>query len=373
MAALMTSEMISTDRIIILMEECRRMGIEVLPPDVNESELAFSVVGDKIRFGLAAVKNVGHGAVEAIIQAREESGRFESLFDFCARVESSALNRRTVESLVMAGAFDTVRGKRAQLFGAVESALNFGHSVQKKEAINQSDLFGSGMNDGTVQEPVLLELDEWNSAMILQHEKTALGFYVSGHPLDRFRLELVTFASASTENLSEKPDNSEATVGGIVQTLKINYDKSSRQWAVVNLEDFYGAIEVLVFAEQFERYRNLLRPDANLLFRGKVSTREQQKPKLIASDVRALEGIFDRAPALMEIFVNGETRATSLEKIKLLLSGSPGKVVVRLNLISRGELFSLEPKGLRVTPSMELVESLGELVGKENINFSELR
>lgn len=373
MAALMTSEMISTERIIILMEECRRMGIDILPPDVNESELAFSVVGDKIRFGLAAVKNVGHGAVEAIIDARNESGRFASVFDFTARVESSALNRRTIESLVMAGAFDTVRGRRSQLHQSVEAALNFGHSVQRKEAINQSDLFGSGRDDGTIQEPQLPEIDEWNTATTLQNEKLALGFYVSGHPLDRYRFELSTFASVNSETLADCADNSESSIGGIVQSLKINYDKASRQWAVVNLEDFFGQIEILVFAESFERFRSLLRPDAVLLFRGKVSTREQQKAKLIADQITPVDGIFDQLPAMMEIFLNGNVNSNVLNQIKLLLSRHPGKVAVRLNLISAGQLFNLELNHLKVLPTAEMIDDLSDLVGTENISFSEQR
>jgi DNA polymerase-3 subunit alpha len=373
MAALMTSEMDSTDRIIILMAECRRMNIEVLPPDVNESELAFSVVGDKVRFGLAAVKNVGHGAVEAVIDARQSGGRFSSIFDFCARVDSTALNRRTIESLVMAGAFDTVRGRRAQLHQAVEAALNFGHSIQRKEAINQSDLFGSGREDGTVQEPQLPEVEKWNTATTLQNEKVALGFYVSGHPLDKYHFELAAFASANTETFAERSDNSEAAVGGIVQSLKINYDRSSRQWAIVAIEDFFGVIEAMVFAEPFERSRPLLKPDSVLLFKGKVSTREQQKPKLIVEEVTPLEGIFDRAPALMELFLNGEVNPRLLNQIKLILSRNPGRVAVRLIMVSGGQLFSLELDSLKVLPTSEMVSALGELIGKENVSFVERR
>ncbi|MCK4857844.1 MAG: DNA polymerase III subunit alpha [candidate division Zixibacteria bacterium] len=371
MAALMTSEMDSTDRIIILMEECRRMGIEVLPPDVNESELAFSVVGDKIRFGLAAVKNVGHGAVEAIIRAREESGRFDTLFDFCARVESGALNRRSIESLVMAGAFDTVRGNRAQLHQAVETALNFGHSLQKKEAMNQSDLFGSGSDDGTVQEPPLPKIEDFNVATTLQHEKEALGFYVSGHPLDKYRLELAAFASVNSETIVDRKDSSQVTIGGIIQALRINYDKVNRQMAFITLEDFFGVVDVIVFADVFERSRRLLRPDSMLIFKGKVSTREQEKPKLISDEVEALEGIFDRRSASMEIFINGDRSADLFEKIKQILDRNRGRVTVSISLISRGQLFQLELQKLRVLPTTEMVDQLSALVGRENVAFRE--
>lgn len=373
MAALLSSEMESADRIIVLMEECRRMGIELLPPDVNESELAFSVVGDKIRFGLAAVKNVGHGAVEAMINARNDGEHFYSLFDFCARVDSSAINRRAIESLVAAGAFDSVKGNRAQQFAAVEIALNFGHSLQKKEAINQSDLFGSGRDDGTVQEPALPASEEWSTAEILAREKEALGFYVSGHPLDRYRLEIAAFASANIETISEAADGEMASIGGIIQALRISYDKQGRQMAFVTLEDFYGVLDVIVFADLFERSREHLRPDAMLLLRGKVNTREGEKPKIIGDQVTPLEGIFEMREATMEIFLNGKSEPGILDRIKRVLEKNPGRVGVVLKLVSGNQLFSLGVSGLRVTPSTKLVDQLGELVGRQNLTFREQR
>ncbi len=369
MAASMTSEMGSTDRIIILMEECRRMGIEVLPPDVNESELAFSVVGDKIRFGLAAVKNVGHGAVEAILEARNEGGRFESIFDFCARADLGAVNRRTIESLVMSGAFDSVRGNRSQLFGAVEVALNFGQSIQRKEGIAQSDLFGSGGADDTVQEPLLPNVDEWNAATILQNEREALGFYVSGHPMERFRLELSAYATTNSEEISDRPDGTDVSLGGIVQALKVSYDKQGRQMAFITLEDFFGVVEVVVFADLFERSRQMIHTDAVLLARGRVSTRENEKSKLVASEICRLEGLFDQRPALMEIFINGGASANLLQDIESLLRRYPGPVGVQLAVVSGSQLFYLRSKNLKVRPEGKLFEQLTLLVGKENINF----
>jgi DNA polymerase III subunit alpha len=369
MAASMTSEMGSTDRIIILMEECRRMGIEVLPPDINESELAFSVVGDKIRFGLAAVKNVGHGAVEAILKAREEGERFESIFDFCARVDLGSVNRRTIESLVMAGAFDSVRGYRSQLLGSVEAALSFGQSIQRKEGIAQSDLFGSGLTDQTIQEPLLPNIDEWNAATILQNEKEALGFYVSGHPLERFRLELTAFATTNSEAIGDRADGSDVSIGGIVQSLKVSYDKQGRQMAFVTLEDFFGVVEAVVFADLFERSRQIIRTDAVLLARGRVSTRENEKPKLVASEIVQLEGLFDQKAAVMEIFINGGASAKLFEDIELLLRRFPGPVGVQLAVVSSSQLFYLVPKNMRVRPEGKLFEQLSQLVGKENINF----
>lgn len=369
MAAGMTSEMDSTERIIVLMEECRRMGIQVLPPDVNESELAFNVVADKVRFALTAVKNVGQGAVEAILKARAEGGKFTTIFDLCARVELTALNRRTIESLITAGALDSLAGSRAQKFEAVEQALSFGQSIQRKEAINQSDLFGSGINDTTIQEPLLPRLDEWNRATLLQKEKEALGFYVSGHPLENYRVELTAFATVNSDEIGDKADGGDVSLGGIVQALKINYDKQGRQMAFITLEDFFGVIEVIAFADLFEKSRQLVHVDARLLCRGRVSTRENEKPKLIASEIVNLEGLFNQRPAVLELFVNGNANDKLLNDINLIFTKYPGPVKVQIFLMSGEQLFTLTPKRLKIMPEAPMMEALEQLVGRENISF----
>ncbi len=372
MAANLTSEMDSTDRIIVLMEDCRRMGIKVLPPDVNESAACFTVVGNNIRFALTAVKNVGLGAVEAIIRARGAAERFTTIFDLCSRVELNALNRRMLESLITAGALDSLAGTRAQKFEAVEQALSFGQSIQKKEAIHQVDMFSLGGADTTVQEPPLPRLDEWNRATLLQREKETLGFYVSGHPLENYRLELAAFANVNSDEIVERQDGSDVSIGGIIQNLKINYDKSQRQYAFITLEDFYGVIEVIVFADVFERCRATIQSDARLLCRGRVSTRENERPKLIASEIVPLEGLFNSRPAMLELFVNGNAELKLLNDIGLVLAKSPGPVRVQMNLISGDQLFTLSPRKLRVLPDTTMITELEQLLGRDNVSFRKL-
>ena len=369
MAANMTSEMISTERIIVLMEECRRMGIEVLPPDVNESQESFTVVDNKIRFALTAVKNVGQGAVQAIITARNAGGNFTSLCDLTTRVELNALNRRTLESLTMSGALDSLTGNRAQIFDAIESALSFGQSIQRKEAIHQVDLFAGGDVDVTVQEPPLPKVDEWARSVLLQKEKEALGFYVSGHPLEKYRLELAAFASVNTEEISEQPDGADVSLGGIVQALKINYDKQGRQMAFITLEDFFGVIEIITFADLYEKSKQIVQVDARLLCRGRVSTRENEKPKLISSEIVNLEGLFNVRPATMEVFLNGSANDKVLQDMYLELAKYPGPVKVQISLLSGSQLFTLAPRKIKVMPEPQMIERLERLVGKENITF----
>jgi DNA polymerase-3 subunit alpha len=370
MAANMTSEMISTERIIVLMEECRRMGIAVLPPDVNESQESFTVVGNKIRFALTAVKNVGEGSVQAILAARNEGGKFSSLCDLTTRVELNALNRRALESLTMSGSLDSLAGNRAQLFEAIEGALNFGQSIQRKEAIHQVDLFAlDGAIDVTVQEPPLPKLDEWNRSLLLQKEKEALGFYVSGHPLEKYRLELAAFASVNSEEISEQPDGADVSLGGIVQSLKINYDKQGRQMAFITLEDFLGVIEILVFADLYEKSRQFIHVDARLLCRGRVSTRENERPKLIGAEIVNLEGLFNTRAAVMEVFVNGSATVKLLQDICLNISSNPGPVRVQISMVSGNQLFTLAPRKLRIMPEPLMIDQLEKIVGKENISF----
>jgi DNA polymerase-3 subunit alpha len=182
-------------------------------------------------------------------------------------------------------------------------------------------------------------------------------------------LELAAFATVNSEVIADRIDGSDVSLGGIVQSLKVSYDKHSKQMAFVTVEDFYGVVEVVVFADLFERSRQLIRTDAVLLARGRVSTRENEKPKLIASEIAQLEGLFDQKTAVMEIFINGGASAKLFEDIELLLRRYPGPVGVQLAIVSSSQLFHLIPKNLRVRPEGKLYEQLSHLVGKENINF----
>lgn len=305
-----------------------------------------------------------------MIAARNAEGSFKSLCDLTTRVELNALNRRTLESLVMSGALDSLDGNRAQQFDAIESALNFGQSIQRKEAIHQVDMFAAmGAVDLTVQEPRLLQIDEWNRSVLLQKEKEALGFYVSGHPLEKYRLELSAFATVNSEEISEQSDGADVSLGGIVQNLKINYDKQGRQMAFITLEDFFGVIEILTFADLYEKSKQLIHVDARLLCRGRVSTRENEKPKLIGAEIVNLEGLFNTRPAVMDLFVNGSADDKILQDICFELASHPGPVKVQISMVSGGQLFTLSPRKIKVLPDQQMIDKLERLVGKENISF----
>jgi DNA polymerase-3 subunit alpha len=198
MAALLTSERANTDKMVVYIGECREMGIRVLPPDVNQSDIFFTVVGNDIRFGLAAIKNVGEGAVEAILRARKD-GPFRSIFDFCERVDLRAVNRRVVESFIKSGSFDSLDPRRASLYAALDRAMEAGQKDQRDREQGQSSLFG-GPDDGAHPAPPerVRDVPEWGEGERLAFEKESLGFFITGHPLERFRSELEQWATATT-------------------------------------------------------------------------------------------------------------------------------------------------------------------------------
>ncbi|MCK4417933.1 MAG: DNA polymerase III subunit alpha, partial [Candidatus Latescibacteria bacterium] len=267
MAANLTSEMGNSDRVGVLLDECRRMGIQVLPPDVNESQAGFTVVPEGIRFGLGAIKNVGIAVIKAIVKAREKEGKFKNIFDFCERVDQRYLNKRTIESLIMAGATDSLAGHRAQLITVLEQALEGAQTIQADRQRGQTSLF----ENLSVQEKELPDIPPWSESQMLADEKKMLGFYVSGHPLEKYQQDLQAFATHRIGELSELEDGTAVVVGGIITKLKKTTDRKGKPMAFATLEDFSGATEVLVFSDSYEKFRSLVVTDQLVMAEGRVS------------------------------------------------------------------------------------------------------
>ncbi len=289
MAASISAEIGDTDYVVQLIEECRKMGIRVLPPDVNESSSDFIVTPDGIRFGLSAIKNVGFGAVESILRARDEGGRFNSLFEFSVRIDLRLANKKTIESLIQAGAFDTIEQNRALLFANVEKAVQHGQNVRGHSSRGQSSLFEAGAPGGNGHhEPVMAPAERWSEAEQLAREKSVLGFYVSGHPLNRYRRELRAFATAEFGSPDRVKNGTTIRVGGIVTSLKKKIDKKGNTMAFVTFEDFSGKGEGIVFSDAYKQYHEVLRPDAMVLAIGK-GERSGDAIKLIVNEIVPLE------------------------------------------------------------------------------------
>jgi len=365
MAANMTSEMDSSDRIYILMEECRKMSITVLPPDVNESEKGFSVKDKKIRFGLLAVKNVGAGAVEAIIEARNQDGKFTSFADFVSRVNLKNLNRRVVESLIAAGALDSIPGNRAQKTEVVEQMLEFGQKVHSSAMT--ADLFATSGAPIERKEPELPDIPEWSLSRRLSREKEMLGFYVSGHPLDRYRSELTAFGSADTAVIAEVKDGRQVLMGGIISSIKLMNDKRGNRMAFITLEDFKGTAEMIIFSDCYEKGKAFIVEDGIVMVTGRVSTREGQDPKVIVSDLFPLSSLSERFDCQLVIRLEENTSERKLIAIQNALDKESGKTPVIFAARRNGDEYFIRSKRFAVSPTDRLILRLKELVGETSV------
>ena len=297
MAALMNSFSGNSDKVGYYIQTCRKRGIRVLPPDVNSSQEKFSVEDGAIRFGFAGVKNLGHGAIQAIVAEREAGGPYRDIFDFCERVACAAVNKKCVESLIRAGAMDALPGNRAQKLGVYERAIDAAGRRQKTAVQGQLSLFDA-VEDVELAPPPLPDLPEFSRQDQLRMEREVTGVYITGHPLDEYEAELskLEVNSQVLQGLSEEADGGMAwdqklvSMGGIVAERKLKATKSGTMMAFVQLEDMYGLTEVLVFPKVYDRVGHLLNQDAAVLLTGRLSVREEESPKLLLDSVRPLGG-----------------------------------------------------------------------------------
>jgi DNA polymerase-3 subunit alpha len=312
MASLLTSEMQSTDNVVKYIAECRNSDIQVLPPDINESGKEFTVIGSKIRFGLVAVKNVGEGAIESIIEARKEAA-FSSLCDFCERVDLKKVNKRVIESLIKCGAFDSTGEYRSRMMAYLEDCLDYGQRVQKEKSDPQIGLFDLQESRQAINLPPVPEIDEWRKKQLLTFEKESLGFYITGHPLDGYEELLEKFTNANSIVLKEKNDGETIRVGGIVRDTKIIKTKKGDLMAFVNLEDLHGSIEVTVFSSLYVKVYDLLLEDTPLLVQGQIQ-KDENYIKMLADAIIPM----DKAEEIWTTSIHINIDITLTEKSMLL-------------------------------------------------------
>jgi len=363
MAALLTSETNDTDKIVKYIEECRVMGLEVLPPDVNESSSDFTVVEDKIRFGLVAVKNVGETAIQSILTARKNEGRFGTLYDFCERVDLRLVNKRVIESLVKCGAFDSLGARRAQLAAVVDKAMEAAASAQRDRAHGQVSLLDVLSASGTSRReaPPLPNLPEWDRLQLLTAEKETLGFYITGHPLSEHRATLDKYATATTESLPSLPDKSTARLGAIVTVVKEISTKSGDRMAFVTLEDQNGSVEAVVFPDVYRASMLHLAKDSAVLVRGLVDIGEDGGAKLVVSEVRPLVLSENGGAPLVEVTLSAAAATPEgLRRLEAILKARPGNSPLRLNLqLPEGGQVTIAPAAsLTVTADEKLRQAL---------------
>jgi DNA polymerase-3 subunit alpha len=369
MAALLTSEVEKTDKIVQYIAECRELGITVLPPDVNQSERSFTVVEGGIRFGLAAVKNVGEGAIESILAARAADGPFTSLFDFCTRIDLRKVNKRVLEGLVKCGALDSFGARRAQHMEALDLAMEAAQGAQRDRSQGQVSLFAAAAQP--LMEPKLPEVPEWPEHQLLALEKEALGFYVTGHPLAELAGDLAKLTTPSRD-FGELTEGAEVRVGGLVTAVKNYNDRKGEPMAFVTLEDLDGSFEVTIFSKLFKTCQQLVVPDAAIVVVGKANVTDASV-KFLADEVFPAAEAKERLVRAvhLRLLTPGLERET-MERIGRLVKQHRGQVPVYLHLVipQHSETVLRAGSSLQVRPAPEFVSGLEELLGKDAVTLS---
>ena len=361
MAATLSADMHDTDKIVKSINECRHMKIESLPPDINESDREFKVTGNSIRFGLEAVKGVGAAAIESIIEARNEGGVFSSVEDFAKRVDTRKVNKKVLEGLVKAGAFDSMGMHRAEAMSIVSDLLNGGSSKDS----GQQSIFGEDSEENNK------EIKEWDETELLKNEKEALGFYITGHPLTKYSMLLNKLKAKKTSELDNAPDREEIVVGGVIRSIKKKNVKSTGDMmAYLALEDDEGSIEVIVFSELYKNCMSILKKDALILIKGSTD-KDEKGVRVRAKEVSMLEGAGKNNFKRVEIFIKDDVMSSSenLRNLRSLVSQHPGACQLYLR-IRLPESQTLIATGLNVKPDTILIETLENMVGRGAVTFS---
>jgi len=374
LAANLTNEFGNKNKVSNFLEDCRKLKIEVLPPDVNNPTVSFDVVGGKIRFGMSAIKNVGINAVEEIIRSRNKLGRdFTSLFDFCSNVDTRIVNKRTLEGLVIAGAFDGSNKNRAQLFEAVENALEFGHKAAHFQTSSENSLFGSVDEVMKISEPKLPDIKPWTEKEKLAREREVIGFYVTGHPLQKYEVEYRSFATIHLGETEELEDINLDMVRacGVITSLETKIDKAGRVMAFLTLDDFSGSCEALVFSKAYEKFGKFLSEEECVFIIGKPES-SGDAIKIQIEEVIPLEAARERFTESIKISLEqNENSPGKVGELKSVLEKHKGSIPIYLSLTSNGSkprLFFL--KDFRAKISNELVDALNYILGEDSVIFT---
>ena len=374
MAALLSSEIGDTDKVVQYINEARDLGLEVLPPDVNEPGFKFTVVGEKrIRFGLGAVRNVGRGAIESVIAGRGQ-GPFGTLNDLVGRIDLRLCNKRVLESLVAAGACDSLEGHRSQQMAALDTVLAEAQLLQQEREAGQGSLFGEASPDARPEPPALPDVPPWSEAERLAREKELIGFFISGHPLARFRSEVELFGTRTTATLgqwSEQP----VTIGAVVTAVRRQISKKTgKEYARLVLEDFHGTAEAIVFPESWAQLNQTIAEDACLLLTGGYSLRDrgEDRAPFIVEQARPLDLLRQTGALALALrwACPHAPPPTDLAAVASICTGHPGPAPVYIEWSDgNGDSVRLRSRRLRITPNEEVVQALRTLLGADAVRL----
>ncbi len=375
MASNLSSEMSNSDKIVLLIDECRKMGIEVVPPDINYSKAKFEPLGEnKIAFGMVAIKNVGLGAIDSITKTREKHGKYKNILQMLQYLDLRLVNKKVLESLVQCGACDSLEGHRAQNFNVIESAIEFGQNYQSKLKLNlsQHSLFDVDPNvNDTVSYPKLPEVPEWTDNEKLQQEKEFLGFYISGHPLKKFESIIKLYAPQNnSKNGEASTDKSAMSIAGIITEIRTLLDRNNNKMAFVKMEDFQNTYEAVVFASVYPQFEDLLQVESTVLLRGRLNS-EPDDPitKIICEEVYDL----DKVPAELTNSLLIKINKTKLSEDKItylknLLASHRGKIPIYFKLSLNGkDEVNMISKNVKIAVTSTFLDKLEQIITLENI------
>jgi len=370
MAAMLTSVTGSTDDVVKYINECREMGIGVEPPDINVSTANFTPHGPAIRFGLAAVKNVGHNAIESIVAGRKEKGRYNSIYEFCEKVDLRLLNKRVLESLVKSGAMDSL-GRRAQLMAVLDKAIDRAAKTQRDAESGQHGLFGVFQQEENQSDNNRLpDTPDWDEHTRLAAEKEILGFFITGHPLEKYRDKLENLRALSTGDIaamkSSTGKDENITTAGIITGIKVLKSKKGDFYAQGTLEDMEGSVEMIVFPEAYRKLGDKVKLEVPVLVRGGLRIEEGANPKLTANEISPLEDAKVPLPRSLRIRIPVETASEStVDDLHLLCSQSKGEAKVLFDVERQGDfMVVMEAEGYNVLPDRNFMARVEELCGR---------
>jgi DNA polymerase-3 subunit alpha len=354
--------------VVKFINECNEKKIQVLPPDVNESSLSFTVADGKIRFGLGAVKNVGESAIEIIMQARKDQGPFVSLIDFCQRVDTQKVNRRVLEHLIKSGTFDSIHQNRASVMAALDEALEKGQAMQRDRQSGQMNMFDLLRSRSKPSTGSLPDVPGWDSITTLRFEKESLGFYISGHPLDSYADQISSLCISSSQSIKKKRDGTEVVLCGVIGLVKELITKKGDKMAFLSLEDRDGLVEVVAFAECWSVAKPLLDSDVPLVVIGKVH-HDEKGSKVLANRLITIEEAKIKTVESVRIRLAAESLDRDrLVRLRHVLMNHPGetRTFLYISVENKGEaVISLSGK-LHVSPTKGFFQEMGLHFGSES-------
>jgi len=376
MASVLSHNMGDIDKVSRFIEECQRMGIKVDPPNINTGEGKFVAKNGRIQYGMEAIKGVGSNAVAVFVEEREENGEFSSIFDFSSRVDSRTCNRKTYESLIKAGAFDSLHKNRAQLFATLDDVISYGARKQEEERLNQANLFGSeNGNQAGLSEPKLADVSPWSNIERLNKERELIGFYLSGHPLGKFKEDIKLFCkhNLSSETLRQLNDRESLTIAAIITSVKRVTDRKGRPFAFIQVEDLKGNIEVIAFSKTYDQYLGLIQVDNIVQIKGKLD-RRSGSPKILADSFERIENLREEHQSRLELMLHLKTPDLSnedLEQMASLFQQHQGNTQISLRVYSKEAKgpIKMNMRKYVVEPNNELLGGLRDILGKDRVNL----